>query len=325
MTNYWFLGLLALLTTVLIGIHANWLLGGTALLILLWIYAIAVLLFKRPTVPSLSFGFVPGDAENLDKLYHRAMQYCNEIIDHYQNTRYTTRRYYILAQILTATLSGLTPILVLVDRNSDLKQMMPPSFRAGLTWAVLIMPGLAAVLATTSTVFNFQEEWIQAKKTAESLEAVREEFLVGASPQYRITARDPETKLLQRKQALENFIIKVNELHLKQVDLWASSQRSAAQQDALQVQVESLGARDRSPAFPSQTSKALPAETTQTQSPPPSEAGTERSQTMASNFSGDGLSEDNLRVRPDQELHLAPPQDTSLTDETLEEDGPFII
>lgn len=313
MKNYILLGILTLLTTLLIGIHANWLLGGTVFLLLLWLYAIALLLFRRPQPNPLSPNLVPGDTENLDKLYQRAMQYCNDIINHYQNARYTTRRYYILSQLLTATLSGLTPILVLVDRNQDLKAMMPSPFTTGLTWAMLIAPGLAAVLATTSTIFNFQEEWIQSKKTAEALEAVREEFLMGASPEYRVTARDPETKLTQRKQALENFIIRVNELHLKQVDQWASGQRTVTQQTPIPVNVENLPSTAPSSALTSQPSKALPA-----QNPTPQ---------TDTGLSEDILSEDNLRLRP-ADIDLTPPQETSPTEqneEPTEEEGPFLI
>lgn len=229
-TKYILLALLVCITTLLIGIHANWLWGATALLVLAWSFIIGFLIFNRPSSPTLDSNILPGDPDNLDKLYRRAIQYCDDIIEFYQGMRYRTRRYFIFFQLTTAALTGLTPILVLVDKAGDLKQTLPPAAQIILTWSIIIVPGIAAILATTSTIFNFQEDWIQAKKTAESLEAIREEFMIGASPHYQITAQDAQTKQKQQKQALENFIINVNELHLQQIDRWASLQRSQQQQ-----------------------------------------------------------------------------------------------
>jgi hypothetical protein len=290
------------------GLHVNWLWSGTTLLVLAWGYAIAMLMFNRPKPEPLSINFIPGDSDNLDLLYHRAMMYCNEIIDHYQNTRYTTRRYYILSQILIATLSGLTPILVLIERDESLKAMMPNPLKIALTWAMLISPGIAAVLATTSTLFKFQEEWIQAKKTAESLEALREEFLLGASPAYQITATATDAKILQRKKALENFIIKVNELHLNQIDRWSSLQLTSAEPNTLPevVQVETSAA-------PSGALTHIPAIALPAKRPEPSRSTPARPN--PSDLSDDLLTEENLRIRPDRELSLDPPQQSQPTPE----------
>lgn len=323
MKTYGWLALLAALTTVLIGVHGSWLWGGSVLLVLIWGYAIAVLLFKRPNPKPFSLNFVPGDADNLDQLYHRAIQYCNDIIEHYQDTRHTTRRYYILSQILIASLSGLTPILVLIDRDEALKTMLPVSLQGVLTWAMLISPGIAAVLATTSTLFKFQEEWIQAKKTAESLEAVREEFLLGASPAYRITATDGEAKVLQRKQALENFVIKVNELHLDQIDRWASFQLKPTDQLPLPATVQVDSVPNPSASFVAESSIALPAKRSSPSRPNSSTA-------MTTAFADDILSEDNLRVRPERELNLDPPQTSQNASEdtpheSSQNPGPFLI
>ena len=296
--TYILLAVLACLTTVLIGVHSNWIWALTVLLLMLWLYVLSVLTFNRPKPVALSMDLIPGDPDNLDKLYHRALHYCNDIIEYYQQSRYTTRRYYIVSQLLTAALSGLTPILVLIDRATSLKETMPASVQVMLSWAMIIVPGIAAILATTSTVFNFQEEWIQAKKTAESLEAVREEFMIGASPQYRITARDPQQKHEQRKRALENFIIKVNELHLKQVNRWASLQRTDEQQNLNTLTVEE--AQEPRKNLQGQFSRVLP-DSIQT---PSQEQTPERPRT---DFTDDILSTDNVRVRP-QNLDLEPPQ-----------------
>ncbi|MCM1981652.1 DUF4231 domain-containing protein [Lyngbya confervoides] len=225
MKKYAPLALLAGLTTVLVGLHVSWLWGLTTLLGFLWFSVLGNLTFNRKPASPLDHDLIPGDPANLDKLYQRAIQYCDEVINYYEGARYTTRRYFIVFQLATAGLTGLTPILVLMTRAQDLTQNLPQNLQTALNWATIIVPGIAAILATTSTLFNFQEEWIQAKKTAESLEALREEFMIGVSPHYQISALDPLEKQQQRKRALENFIVKVNELHLQQVDRWASLQR----------------------------------------------------------------------------------------------------
>ncbi|NJN24244.1 MAG: DUF4231 domain-containing protein [Acaryochloridaceae cyanobacterium RL_2_7] len=299
MKTYILLGALALLTTILIGVHSNWIWALTVFLLLVWFYILSELTFKRPTPTAMGLDFVPGDPDNLDQLYQRALKYCNEIIDHYQHARYTTRRYYIVSQLLIAVLSGLTPILVLIDRATTLKETMAETLQVILSWAMIIVPGIAAILATMSTVFNFQQEWVQAKKTAESLEAIREEFMIGASPQYRITAHDPQQKHEQRKRALENFIIKVNELHLQQVNRWASLQKTDEQKDLASVTVEETP-NNRS-TLQGQRSNVLP-ESIQT-----NKRGDSGHSRPSPNFTDDLLSTDNTRIRPDN-LDLEPPK-----------------
>lgn len=57
-----------------------------------------------------------------------------------------------------------------------------------------------------------------ANTTVELLEAEQEKFVLGVTETYRCYDVDDETQRQQKaKQAIENFIIQVNNIHLNQV------------------------------------------------------------------------------------------------------------
>ncbi len=140
----------------------------------------------------------------------KALRYCQELIDDYKNTRETSRNIYYTFQLATVILSGVTPILVLVDK-------LEPS-QALLKWLPVICPAVASIVASIVTSFPFQENWISANTTVELLEAEQEKFVLGVSPAYRCYDGADEAQHQQMaKMAVENFITQVNEIHLKQI------------------------------------------------------------------------------------------------------------
>lgn len=189
-----------------------------SIFLVVWIFLILQLAFRRRERPAPKF-FSPGDPEQLIELQNRAIAYCDENINYYQGARYSSRRYYIFFQISIAILTGLTPVLVLLSKESS--TLLQGQAKALVVWLTILVPAVASIMATTTTIFNFQDDWVQAKKTSESLEALREEYLLGASELFRVDL-DTEAKREQQRRALENFILKINELHLQQVDRWAS-------------------------------------------------------------------------------------------------------
>ena len=140
----------------------------------------------------------------------KALRYCQELIDDYKNTRETSRNIYYTFQLATVILSGVTPILVLVDK-------LEPS-QAFFKWLPVICPAVASIVASIVTSFPFQENWISANTTVELLEAEQEKFVLGVSPAYRCYDGADEAQHQQMaKMAIENFITQVNEIHLKQI------------------------------------------------------------------------------------------------------------
>jgi hypothetical protein len=140
----------------------------------------------------------------------KALQYCQELINDYKQIRSNSRNIYYASQIATIVLSGVTPILVLVDK-----------LEAGvswLKWLPVICPALASIVASVVTSFPFQENSIAANTAVELLEAEQEKFILGVSEPYRYYDLADEAQRQRSSQmAIENFIIQVNNIHLKQV------------------------------------------------------------------------------------------------------------
>lgn len=140
----------------------------------------------------------------------KALDYAQELINDYKHTRATSRNLYYGLQIGTIILTGVTPILVLVDK-----------LQAGdnwLKWLPVIFPAVASIVASVVTSFPFQENWISANKTVELLEAEQEKFVLGITQLYRCYDSINEVEQEKKaKKSIENFITQVNSIHLKQI------------------------------------------------------------------------------------------------------------
>ncbi|WP_414620539.1 DUF4231 domain-containing protein [Calothrix sp. CCY 0018] len=140
----------------------------------------------------------------------KALDYAQELIKDYKSTRATSRNLYYGLQIGTIILTGVTPILVLVDK-----------LQAGqnwLKWLPVIFPAVASIVASVVTSFPFQENWISANTTVELLEAEQEKFVLGITPLYRCYDSINENEQQKKaKKSIENFITQVNNIHLKQI------------------------------------------------------------------------------------------------------------
>ncbi|MEO1431383.1 MAG: DUF4231 domain-containing protein [Cyanobacteria bacterium J06633_8] len=140
----------------------------------------------------------------------KALAYAQELIDDYKKTRKRARNLYYILQIGTIVLSGVTPILVLVDKLQ--------AGQTWLKWLPVIFPAVASIVASVVTSFPLQETWISANTTVELLEAEQEKFILGITPLYRCydSANEGEQER-KAKKSIENFITQVNNIHLNQV------------------------------------------------------------------------------------------------------------
>ncbi len=152
----------------------------------------------------------PSANNSITPAREKALQYCQELIDDYKRTRSQSRNIYYTLQLSTIFFSGVTPILVLVDK-----------LEAGqnwLKWLPVICPAIASIVASIVTSFPFQENWISANTIVELLEAEQEKFVLGVTPLYRsYDSSAPAEEDKKAKQAIENFIVQVNNIHLKQL------------------------------------------------------------------------------------------------------------
>lgn len=140
----------------------------------------------------------------------KALKYCDDLVKDYKKTRQQSQVLYYSLQLSTIIFSGVTPILVLVDKLE--------TGQAWLKWLPVICPAIASIVASIVTSFPFQELSIAANTTLELLEAEQEKFILGVGQSYRAYDATSDNEEQQKSiQAIENFIIEVNNIHLKQV------------------------------------------------------------------------------------------------------------
>ena len=152
----------------------------------------------------------------------KALEYAQELIDDYKKTRKQSRNLYYILQIGTVVLSGITPILVLVDKLQANQNW--------LKWLPVIFPAVASIVASVVTSFPLQETWISANRTVELLEAEQEKFVLGITPLYRCyDSMNEEEQENKAKKSIENFIMQVNKIHLKQVEGNSDNQTQESQ------------------------------------------------------------------------------------------------
>lgn len=148
----------------------------------------------------------------------KALEYCQELIADYKKTRNWARNLYYVLQISTVILSGITPILVLVDKLE--------SGQNWLKWLPVICPAFASIVASIVTSFPFQKNAVIANTIIELLEAEQEKFILGITPAYRCYDIEGEAEQEQRvSQAVEMFINQVNNIHLQQVQQATEQQK----------------------------------------------------------------------------------------------------
>ncbi|MDZ8188989.1 MAG: DUF4231 domain-containing protein [Nostoc sp. ChiSLP02] len=147
----------------------------------------------------------------------KALQYSQDLINDYKKVKTVSRNLYYILQIATVVLSGITPILVLVDKLE--------SGQPWLKWLPVLCPALASIIASIVTSFPFQKNSIAANTAVELLEAEQEKFILGVTPPYRCYDVSDEIQRQQKaSQALEYFIVQVNNIHLKQVQQASETQ-----------------------------------------------------------------------------------------------------
>lgn len=157
--------------------------------------------------------------KNFTPVKAKALEYCQNLINDYKRVRDLSRTIYYVLQITTVVFSGITPILVLVDKIE--------AGQTWLKWLPVICPAIASILASIVTSFPFQKNWVAANTVVERLEAEEEKFVLGVTQPYRLC--DISDEVQQQKnvsQALEYFIQQVNNIHFEQVQ-----QNNAPQSD----------------------------------------------------------------------------------------------
>ncbi|MDJ0581199.1 DUF4231 domain-containing protein [Crocosphaera sp.] len=148
-----------------------------------------------------------------------ALRYCQQLVEDYSSTRKNSRNFYYILQISTIIFSGVTPVLVLVDKLDT-----GPEW---LNWLPVILPAFASIFASFATSFPLENRWKEANKVVENLEAEQEKFIlkitkldmksIKTGENIEKKEKSKEEKQAIEKQAIAAFINRVNDIHLNQV------------------------------------------------------------------------------------------------------------
>jgi hypothetical protein len=165
---------------------------------------------KKAEIYTYLLSYKSSQIKNFTPVKAQALQYCQDLIEDYRRIRNLSRTIYYVLQITTVVFSGITPILVLVDKIE--------ARQTWLKWLPVICPAIASILASIVTSFPFQKNWVAANTVVELLEAEAEKFILGVTQPYRIYDSADEVQQQQKaSQALEYFIQQVNNIHFQQV------------------------------------------------------------------------------------------------------------
>ncbi len=166
----------------------------------------------------------PLSDDRLQLERENALRYCQQLVEDYGGTRKNSRNFYYILQISTIIFSGVTPVLVLVDKLDT-----GPEW---LNWLPVILPAFASIFASFATSFPLETSWKEANKVVENLEAEQEKFIlkitkldmeslemksIKKGEGVEKKERTKEEKQAIEKQAIAAFVNRVNDIHLNQV------------------------------------------------------------------------------------------------------------
>lgn len=154
-----------------------------------------------------------------------AVKYCANLIEYYKASQRLNRICYYIVQLSTIIFSGITPVLIVISTNST-NNLLPylDIIAPWAKWLSIILPALAAILASISTSIPLQRNWISSKITKENLEAELQAFRLGATDLYRVYDATDSNEKKRKQKVLDNFIDRVNKIHLQEVTQWAQLQ-----------------------------------------------------------------------------------------------------
>ena len=141
-------------------------------------------------------------ADNLEVRKALALKKCQSSINWLRRYKNRSRNLFQFSQVAIIVFSTLTPVLILV---TDLPK-----------WAQALPAALAAIAATLSNVFHWQENWVRRASTLQAMEAEQLKYETKTSSAYELD--------LDEQQALTNFVEQITILNLTEVSNWGITQ-----------------------------------------------------------------------------------------------------
>ena len=157
------------------------------------------------------------------------LSYTQGLIEKNKNTFAESRFIYYLSQIITIIFSGVTPILVLIDKSE--------TGPVWLKWLPIILPVITSIFASISTAFPLEDNYLSAQRAQQLLEAEKEKFLLGVTKGYRIPRNAEEKERYKiARDAMAKFMNQVNTIHLKQLQEEEKTEKKAEEGKSKQLE-----------------------------------------------------------------------------------------
>lgn len=128
----------------------------------------------------------------------KALQRCQDEIRWYENVKRRQRLAHYALQASVIVLSGMTPLLILIDQLPKPLQALPAA--------------LAGMLAAINGVFHISENYARFAYTSEALKSERFRFETRTTRDYAAEVDD--------YKALDRFVSRIEELIMSDVSDW---------------------------------------------------------------------------------------------------------
>jgi Protein of unknown function (DUF4231) len=124
-------------------------------------------------------------------------------------------RSYHIAQALTVGLAAITPCLIFLAKDNPKNEV--------LNWLQLFFPAIAAIAAGTTHIFRWREDAVRYTSLAEVIRSVLWRFQTRAGEFNSSSGAG-----VSDEQALDQLVVKVDEVNLQSVARWSAAQVAEA-------------------------------------------------------------------------------------------------
>jgi len=140
---------------------------------------------------------MPDNETGLVERKERAFERYHHLFAWYERSRARSKVLFYLFQALVISLSGVTPILILLTNSKPL-QAIPAA--------------IASVLAGLMSVFRFHDIWVRRATASQALSSERVKFETRSGDQYG--------NHLDESEVLERFVLRVEAIAADEVSQW---------------------------------------------------------------------------------------------------------
>ena len=134
--------------------------------------------------------------------HQMALKRCAEQIGRYERHAGRSRFLYRTFQSAVVILAGLTPVLALWEKGSELVQVLPAA--------------IASVAAAIIGLWSWQENWVRFAATAEALKSELVKFQTRTGEAYAVS--------LNEETVLYNFVVRIEGLASGELAAWGARQ-----------------------------------------------------------------------------------------------------